>query len=196
MLELFTFSAILAKNVQSERVSKLIARKKELEKAQKNVELQDKLLYSSTHHNISGLPNRAYMEGWLDNHLRQSPDQETTLVFIYLSRLHEIGRTLGRQTGDDTLKAFGHKLNQLARSLAYIVPVQEENDFYVGSMEGATHALIVKSPTNDRLISDIGALQRSINEPLDINELSIEPGVQVSLVEAPTNGMNASQLVR
>lgn len=196
VLELLTFAAALAHNMHSEREARLSAQKTILEKTQANSELQDKIIYSSTHNKTSGLPNRVMMESWLDKHLRTHPSEPCTLVFIYFSRLHEIGRTLGKETSDLALKAFSERLNNLARSVTHVVAVQKESDFYVGSMEGATHALLLEAATDNKLISEVSALQRTLNKPFNINSIAIEPGVQVALVESPEHGTQASQLIR
>lgn len=196
ILELLTLAMALAKNMHTEREARLSAQQTLVEKSQMNVKLQSELIYSSTHNKISGLPNRTFMESWLDNYLRQNKNMPCTLVFFYFSRMHEVGRTLGRDTGEQALKDFSKNLNSLCQSLNNVVPIQPEENFYIGSMEGATHALLLKTATSNKVISEITAVQRTINKPITINDILIEPGVQVSMVESPEHGTLASQLIR
>lgn len=196
IFELITLAIVLVKNIHTEREARLSAQQTLVQESQVNAKLQSELIYSSTHNKTSGLPNRIFMESWLDNYLRQNKEMPCTLVFFYFSRMHEVGKTLGRDTEEQALKKFSKELNKLCQALNNIISIQPEENFYVSSMEGATHALLLKTATTNKVISEVTAVQRSINKPITVKNISIEPGVQVSMVESPEYGTQASQLIR
>ena len=193
-LELLIFAAALARRIHSEKVKRIQAQQIIIEGSKQTAKLHEDIIYSTTHHNITGLPNRNYFERWLNLHLRKG--KPCTLVLFHLSRLHEIDKTLGREISNEALEAFGLKLNSEIQLLDNIEVLDSKESFYVATLSASTHGLIINKAISDSLLSHLKYFQGSLNTALMIDNLEIDPYVHCAYALYPEHGRDAQILMR
>ena len=193
-LELLIFAAALARRIHSEKVIRIQAQQIIIDGSRQTAKLHEDIIYSTTHHNITGLPNRNYFERWLNLHLRK--DQPCTLVLFHLSRLHEIDKTLGRDISNDALETFGLKLNSEIQMLDNIEVLDSKESFYVATLSASTHGLVINKSINEELLSQLKRFQETLNTALMIDNMEIDPYVHCAYALYPEHGRDAQILMR
>ncbi len=193
-LELLIFAAALARRIHSEKVTRIQAQQIIIEGSKQTAKLHEDIIYSTTHHSTTGLPNRNYFERWIDMHLREN--KHVTLVLFHLSRLHEIDKTLGRDISNEALETFGLRLNSEVQSLSNIEIIESRELFYVATLSASTHGLIINDKMNESLLTELKALQENINNSLMIDNMEIDPYIHCAYACYPEHGRQAQVLLR
>ncbi|MFS2020111.1 PAS domain S-box protein, partial [Massilia sp. CT11-108] len=77
---------------------------------------EERLEQLATRDDLTGLPNRAWLNGHLRSMLGQARGQaETTVLFIDLNRFKEVNDSLGHAAGDHLLRQVGQRLQSCLR---------------------------------------------------------------------------------
>ncbi len=193
-LELLIFAAALARRIHREKVRRIQAQQIIIEGSRQTAKLHEEIIYSTTHHEITGLPNRNFFERWLNIHLRTSTS--STLILFHLSRLHEIDKTLGRDTSNETLEGFGLRLNSHVQLLDNIEPLDIKEDFYVATLSGSTHGIVINKAMDEELLVSLKQLQEKLNNTLIIDNMEIDPYIHCAYALYPEHGKDAQVLLR
>ncbi len=193
-LELLIFAAALARRIHTEKVTRIQAQQIIIEGSKQTAKLHEDIIYSTTHHPITGLPNRNYFERWLDLHLRAN--KESTLVLFHLSRLHEIDKTLGRDISNEALESFGLRLNSEIQSLSNVEILDSKEMFYVATLSASTHGLVINHCMNGSLLLELKTFQENINSALMIDNMEIDPYIHCAYACYPEHGRQAQVLLR
>ncbi len=193
-LELLIFAAALARRIHREKVKRIQAQQIIIEGSRQTAKLHEDIIYSTTHHSITGLPNRNYFERWLNLHLRKA--QASTLVLFHLSRLHEIDKTLGREISNEALETFGLKLNSEIQMLDNIEVLDSKENFYVATLSASTHGLLINKSADEDLLTQLRGFQQSLNGALMIENMEIDPYIHCAYALYPEHGRDAQVLMR
>src|SRR5699024_9961327 len=99
----------LAVRIYHERQEKLTSREAELAAMAASRSAELKLIESTLHNPLTGLPNRTRFEIQVNDLIRQAPEKRYGVVLIHLNNLSSVTKTLGHQSSDAILeKAAGH----------------------------------------------------------------------------------------
>lgn len=96
--------------------------------------LSHRLLYASRHDELTGLPNRAYTQEWLSQHLSSAKrvGEKVGLLYLDLNGFKQINDVLGHATGDEVLVKLAGEL----------MAVRRESDF-VGRLGGDEFVVVM-----------------------------------------------------
>ncbi len=193
-LELLIFAAALARRIHREKNRRIQAQQIIIEGSRQTAKLHEEIIYSTTHHEVTGLPNRSFFERWLNIHLRKSP--ASTLILFHLSRLHEIDKTLGRETSNETLEGFGLRLNSDVQLLSSIEKLDTKENFYAATLSGSTHGIVINKAMDKELLTNLKLLQERLNSTLIIDNMEIDPYVHCAYALYPEHGKDSQILLR
>ena len=194
-LELLIFAAALARRIHVEKETRIRAQQTTIEDSKVISKLHRDIIYKTTHNNVTGLPDRSFLEQWLNLFFKKT-HHECTLVLLRLSRLQEIDKTLGREISNETLESFGMRLNSEAQAMSKIEIIEIKENFYVATLGTSTHAFLISNPDKDEFKVQLQSLLKSINRPLNIKSMEIDPYVHCAHANYPENGDHADVLIR
>jgi len=193
-LELVTFALALARRIHTERETRIHAQQIIIEGSKRTAQLHKEMLHNATHHPVTQLPNQAAIESFIDENSESL--EKFNLVFVRLSRINEIDKTLGRKFSEEALAIFSARLNRAAEQLSNIVKIERDSAFWVATLNSDTHCLIVQSTDSQLFIDQLQNLKERADTPLEISGMEIEPYLTLSYSVFPNHGKDAASLLR
>ena len=109
--------------------------------------LERRLLHESRHDYLTGLPNRAYMNEWLDRGIAgaKRAGEKLALVYIDLNGLKQVNEQLGHQAGDEVLIDVARTLRMITRGADFVARL------------GGDEFAVIMGRVNDRSQIEAGA---------------------------------------
>ncbi len=194
-LELLIFATALARRIHMEKETRIQAQQLSIQGNEEISKLHRDIIYKTTHNKVTGLPDRSFLEQWLNLFFKKTP-YESTLVLLRLSRLQEIDKTLGRNMSNETLETFGMRLNSEVQAMKNIEIIEMKENFYVATLGTSTHAFLISNPEKGLFSTQLEHLLSTINRPLVIDDMEIDPYVHCAYANYPENGDHADELIR
>lgn len=193
-LELFTFTIALAKRIHTERETRIHAQKILIENSKRTAMLHSKMLHNATHHTITGLPNRAAIESWIDENKENLNIFE--VVFVRLSRITDIDKTLGKRFSEEALLVFSQRLQLAISTFDGAQAIESNPDIYVATINSNTHCFIKSKDHENNLEEQLSLLKESISSYIPISDMEIDPYLTFSYANYPQDGEDAASLLR
>lgn len=193
-LELLTFAIALARRLHIEKETRIQAQQIIIDSSRQSVKLQEELLHNATHNDVTGLPNRNNFCKWLDRNLTENVP--FTLVLMRLSRIAELDKTLGRDISNYALEQFATVLNREVQSIEGIQCLNTQEDFYAANLSNSTLGFVLKTDNHQALKAKLISLNKTLNSPIVINDMEIEPWVISGYACYPEDAQNAQTLLR
>ena len=150
--------------------------------------LNKKLEHQSLHDALTLLPNRTLYHDRLDQAILMARRNKRTfaLMALDLDRFKQINDSLGHHAGDLVLQEAAERLQAILR----------ESDT-VARMGGDEFALLLPTASNaEEAMVVAKKILSSLNEPLIIDDRSINIGASIGIVLFPQHGEDAPTLVR
>ncbi len=193
-LELITFSLALARRIHTEKETRIHAQQIIIESSKRTALLHSEMLHNATHHPITKLPNRMALEALIDE---QAGDiKEFKVVYIKLSRISEINKTLGRKLSEEALKIFSTRLHDQAMNLDNIIDIERTPRSCIATLNSHTHSFIIKGVETDDFTTTLQNLINDLNTPIEISGMELEPYLVASYSVYPEHGENSISLLR
>ena len=193
-LELITFSIALARRIHTEKETRIHAQQIIIESSKRTALLHKEMLYNATHHPITKLPNRVALEALIEETIGSF--EEFKVIYIKLSRITEIDKTLGRKFSEEALKVFSSRLHKLTKDLDGIISIEKTPLVCVATLNSNTHSFIIKSSESERFTETLKLLIDKLNTPIEISEMEIEPYITASYSVYPEHGEDSISLLR
>ena len=153
--------------------------------------LHEQLRFQATHDQLTGLPNRAALDG----HLAKSLDPDggsrpaVAVGLIDLDRFKEVNNALGHEAGDVILKSWA------ARMQARLQPAE-----FLARMGGDEFVLVVEGAGGDDAAATLAGvlrrLGRSVDEPFEVAGETISLTMSAGLACSPRDGNDMRTLLR
>ena len=194
-LELLIFATALARRIHREKETRLQAQLLTIEDSKEISKLHRDIIYQTTHNDVTGLPDRNYLEQWMNLFFKENPGK-ATLVLLRLSRIHEIDKTLGRDISNEALETFGMRLNSEAQEMSNIEIIETKENFYVATLGSSTHAFLISQPDGELFEKQLKNLFEKVNRPLAVESMEIDPYIHCSYASYPDSAKHADELIR
>jgi len=148
---------------------------------------QNALEHQALHDDLTGLPNRALLQDRLDQAIKNSDRNESSLAFmlIDLDRFKEINDTLGHHVGDRVLDAIGDRLINCLRKSDTVARLGGD-EFAIILYETDAEQAMQFSKTISKVISNVLVI--------DNQNLYISSSIGISIY--PEDGINSDAIVR
>jgi EAL domain-containing protein (putative c-di-GMP-specific phosphodiesterase class I)/GGDEF domain-containing protein len=193
-LELITFSIAMARRIHTEKEARIRAQEIIIKSSRKTAELHKDLLYNSAHHPITGLPNFAAFEAWIEESILQA--QNITVVYIRLSRISEIDKTLGRKFSEEAQKVFSGRLNDALSVTDQFTAIKTNKKVFAATLNSTTHGFITSEINSNKVMMLLKELKNNLDTPLDISNMEIEPYLVMSYTRYTEDIDDAASLLR
>lgn len=158
---------------------------KKLKKGRK--EHEKELVFQATHDSLTGLPNRVFLQEFLDTEIKKIQNSEKTLAVLFLDLDHfkKINDNFGHIVGDEVLKIVANRLQEASFEECLV------------ARQGGDEFIIVK-PVSDssQLIAFIEKIIIEIKAPFELENKLLQVGTSVGVAMFPKDGQSANQLLR
>ncbi len=173
------FSFALADRFNRQREAYFQEKQNSLEAMEQQQEAERALHHASTHHELTGLPNRTIFERVTGAALRQNPMLETGVFLLHLKNFDDVNKTLGHKQADALLQDFAQRMNQLLAKHAGALPLDaHDNQFFcVSHVEGVSFAFTIQGENQQVIVARIDALVEDFSQPLEFKGLALELGL-------------------
>ena len=143
--------------------------------------------HDARHDTLTGLPNRLFLDCWLDHVLdTSSAEVRCVAMFVDMDGFKTVNDSHGHQAGDQLLKAVALRLRETA-----------EEDALVARYGGDEFLVLLPGPACPATARRLAErLVRSLCRPFDIDGLVIEIGASVGVAVAPPHGLQKQMLLR
>jgi diguanylate cyclase (GGDEF)-like protein len=149
----------------------------------------DELQRIATTDGLTGLANRARLNGAIDARVREATEGggPFALLLMDLDRFKEINDTLGHQCGDEVLRELGPRL------VDAVGP-----DAVVARLGGDEFGILMPpgSDSDAALEAAAGRISRALAKPFALDELSLNVAASIGAARFPDDGGDASALLR
>jgi diguanylate cyclase (GGDEF)-like protein/PAS domain S-box-containing protein len=152
------------------------------------VEARQRIEFLSQHDALTGLPNRTRLREFLDGKLNALPTLEQPLIMLSLDldRFKPVNDLLGHAAGDAVLNAVSSRLADCVR----------DGDL-VARIGGDEFVLILTDMSSqDEVETLCRRLIDSIERPIAIDEQEVFVSVSIGISMAPTDALEAAELLR
>ncbi|QSX77911.1 putative bifunctional diguanylate cyclase/phosphodiesterase [Agrilutibacter solisilvae] len=147
-------------------------------------EREARILHQAGHDQVTGLPNRAYIESAVQHALAARPQEPAALLMLGLGRLPEIIKTLGHVVSDRLMHAAGARLQAPA------------GDSLVARATETQLAIFLPGATLEEAMTAAHRVVEALGEPYREAELTLDFAPAIGIALAPEHGTDAGVLLR
>lgn len=142
------------------------------------------LIYQATHDELTGLPNRGYLQQNIDQWIK-SDAPEFSVLYIDMDQFKSVNDSFGHGFGD-------HVLKELTRRLRAVTP-----EDVVLVRQGGDEFIALNPCVNDAHLQEQSQMIiDSLSRPYEVNGISFTLGVSIGIARYPEHGDNLDQLLR
>jgi diguanylate cyclase (GGDEF)-like protein len=164
------------------QVSEILSRTLSLFLQRKNAE--QRLVHSSLHDALTGLPNRVYLSHQLETRLRA--EEPAAVCYVDLDRFKIINDTLGHSVGDQVLIEVSRRMRDAIRP-----------EDVAGRIGGDEFIILLTKLDNQEAIENImKRLLKSIERPFVLNNRAHFLSASIGVAISPAHGMDAKHLIK
>jgi diguanylate cyclase (GGDEF)-like protein len=146
-----------------------------------------KIIFMAQHDALTGLPNRVLLRSRLEQQLANVRRGENLAVlYLDLDHFKRVNDTLGHALGDALLCGVAERLKQCVRECDLVVRL--------GGDEFAVVQGVAEQPRGASILAQ--RIIDSLKEPFDIDSHQIVVGTSVGISVAPTDGVEADDLLK
>mgnify|MGYP000923343476 FL=1 len=151
--------------------------------------LEEKLIHSSLHDQLTGLPNRPAVRSLIAQLLDESTPtcatQPLSVLALNLTRFRVINGTLGYEAGNIVLRQFADRLTANAGGA-----------IYPARLEGDRFAVVLAGQDEVASLSTAGLLREQLAEPFHVGGQQVLLSVSIGIATSPQHGSDAEELLR
>jgi diguanylate cyclase (GGDEF)-like protein len=199
-IESVLLSFALADRFNKERYAKFKAQRKQLKESEQRKTAETKLYYQATHQSVDGFPNIVMLQQLLHSllHSESQSLRHFSLVFMHLSRIQEINKTLGHANADIVLGLFSRRLSNLKMddTVSLMIEQIDQTTHYFAHIEGVIFAHILKSGELNSALQAVAKIRAELAEPIEFNGMELDLGLSIGIASYPTHGTDIETIIR
>ncbi|UZE96883.1 EAL domain-containing protein [Alkalimarinus alittae] len=198
-LEAVLLSFALADRLNREREERWDAQRQMLAEIRQRHDIEESILYDATHNQLTGLPNRVFIENRFSELMAgEGFEQEgLALILVHFDRFHEVNKTLGHLRADQLLKSVCLKISARAQELTGIVDVENngQQSLGVAFIEGVSIAVLIDKQKNKDITDTAEALLDVLSTPIEYEGMAIDVGASIGISHYPQHGADVDALL-
>lgn len=152
------------------------------------LEKQQHLDHLAHHDQLTGLPNRHYLQAHLPTAIEEARNTSTIMavLFLDLDRFKHINDTRGHETGDKLLKAVAQRIRATVRIEDVVV-----------RMGGDEFIVVLKSVRSSEQVNETAArINEALSAPVPVDGRPLVTTVSIGVSLYPRDGANLGELLR
>lgn len=148
---------------------------------------ENQLTFLANNEILTGLHNRRYFIEQLENFLNQPYYKKTglSLLFVDINHFKEVNDVFGHHVGDKTLQLVAKRIKNSV----------SHHDL-ICCYGGDEFAILLLNSQKDNAKIVAQRLQKNIEKPYQINDISLDISVSIGIAQYPDAGENANTLLR
>jgi cyclic di-GMP phosphodiesterase Gmr len=146
---------------------------------------QAALVYRANHDQLTGLPNRAYIQELVDtNCVRGSPECKMALAFVDLDNFKRVNDTYGHTTGDTLLKGVADRIRAQIRTTDLL-----------GRISGDEFVIVLNPfEERDEITNLVDRIIAEFARPYEIDGFEVLSSASIGIAFYPTHGADYNAL--
>jgi diguanylate cyclase (GGDEF)-like protein len=142
--------------------------------------------YQAQHDALTGLGNRRYFRERVDEAIQDASarDEPLAVMIMDLDRFKEVNDTLGHRNGDLLLQKISERL------------VATLDSAVIARLSGDEFAILIRAAGSSKAAAAAQQILRALDEPIDIQELTLQVGGSIGVAMYPEHGRDADTLVQ
>ena len=152
------------------------------------LEKQQHLDHLAHHDQLTGLPNRHFLQAHLPTAIEEARNTSTIMavLFLDLDRFKHINDTRGHETGDKLLKAVAQRIRSTVRVEDVVV-----------RMGGDEFIVVLKSVRSSEQVNETaGRINEALSAPVPVDGRPLVTTVSIGVSLYPRDGANMGELLR
>lgn len=152
------------------------------------LEKQQHLDHLAHHDQLTGLPNRHFLQAHLPTAIEEARHTSTIMavLFLDLDRFKHINDTRGHETGDKLLKAVAQRIRSTVRVEDIVV-----------RMGGDEFIVVLKSVRSSEQVNETaGRINEALSAPVPVDGRPLVTTVSIGVSLYPRDGANLGELLR
>jgi diguanylate cyclase (GGDEF)-like protein/PAS domain S-box-containing protein len=152
------------------------------------LEKQQHLDHLAHHDQLTGLPNRHFLQAHLPTAIEEARNTATIMavLFLDLDRFKHINDTRGHETGDKLLKAVAQRVRSTVRVEDVVV-----------RMGGDEFVVVLKSVRSSEQVNETaGRINEALSAPVPVDGRPLVTTVSIGVSLYPRDGANLGELLR
>ncbi|MCT4620042.1 MAG: GGDEF domain-containing protein [Marinisporobacter sp.] len=147
------------------------------------IQAEKKAKYMAYHDTLTGLPNRALLQEYLDEMIGCKDQGKIAVYFMDLDGFKLVNDTSGHKVGDALLKSLGQRVEESLKNGLF------------ARIGGDEFAYVYKIHSNDEIKEIATKLIGMINKPFVVDTNSYEIGVSIGISVYPDHGNNRKTIL-
>jgi diguanylate cyclase (GGDEF)-like protein/PAS domain S-box-containing protein len=152
------------------------------------LEKHQELDHLAHHDQLTGLPNRLYLQAHLPEAIEEAREKGTVLavLFLDLDRFKHVNDSRGHETGDKLLKTVAQRIRSTMRSTDVVV-----------RMGGDEFVVILKGVKSTEQVNDAAArINHALSAPMVVDGRTLVTTVSIGVALYPHDGTDMGELLR
>ncbi len=188
----------IAERFYLERNQHLTVQQQIINEQQERERVEAFRLYEATHSPTTDLPNRAFLNRYLRNRIREHPDQPFQFCLLRLNRYRDIDRTLGQDIADQLLYQLAIQINEyLDRQGGFLMLERgQEGPGYLCALDESTLGLLLPVSESGGHRERIEGLTRYLQKRIRYGHLSLDLDPRIGISLFPDHADGVEGLIR
>jgi len=201
VLQGILLSFALGDRFNRERDARLQEQRARIEAMRQRELAEQRVLEGARHHNLTGLPNRVFLESCLKEELASVSRQgkgSLALVLLHFRGFDDINKTLGHENADQLLCRLATRMNEIVLSLKGSVIIESDGnrEYAAAHVEGITFACAFRPESQEDVIAEMSQLVEGLRQPIDFKGLNLDMRLVGGCSFYPDDSDNVATLLR
>lgn len=168
--------------------------RKQLDSSRENTGLG----FYSLHDEVSGFPNRFFLQQQLEVLLKRSPDQAFSLLLIKISQFEKVNQLMGHSNSNVILAQIAQRINANLQDCEQALTFEFRQHVpirlcHLGGVDFAVWLDISDQPHLAEQLAD--SLERNVPEPMMVHGCAVDYQLLSGIVHYPIHGVQLSELL-
>ncbi|MDP5151426.1 putative bifunctional diguanylate cyclase/phosphodiesterase [Rheinheimera baltica] len=154
--------------------------------------------FYSLHDDISGFPNKFFLQQQLDELLKRAPQQHFSLLLLKISQFDEINELLGHSNSNLVLAQIAYRINEQLKTTdkALTFEFRQQLPVRLCHLGGVSFAVWLDSGDQPHLAEYLAdSLEKCVPEPMIVHGCAVDYQLHCGITHYPVHGTQLNELL-
>ena len=166
-----------------------------------NVKAEEKIRHLAYFDTLTGLPNRQLFREHLKLSLKQAKREQHPIyiMFLDMDNFKHVNDSLGHDAGDQLLKDFAHRLQEVTRDTDFTArsTIEEYSQIEMSRLGGDEFTILLQNITEPRAASIVAKrIIDAMSNPFEIKAQDVFVSTSIGISVFPEDGNDAETLIK